>query len=584
MESPVRLYVYDLSQGMAAMLSRQLTGRYIEGIWHTSVVVYGTEYYFGQGIMQSRPGSTHHGAPMKDIDMGTTQIPKDVFLQYLDSMRETWTADRYHLLDNNCNHFSNELCGFLVGKEIPSHITSLPADFLGTPFGQQILPMLENMFGPSQIARSATAGANAASRAAASNSLSPGLASMVGNIAAAAQSAPLSQTALQTATNLLQLESILASHRCVAVDFTSESCPPCRVISPVFEELIAERNSGYRQTGIGEAARSDMNKIVGVKVEVGRARDIATKYQITATPTFIFFLDGKKFSQFSGANQSELKSQIDVLLFTAFPPHPHTKLRLTTLDTVPSTPIRYTQCTQVDTMFTKLQTFLQSLHPPEHVTQSIQTIQTALKRKHEGSSTGPLNLPKDHNLALEWLVEHLDGDKIFPVLDILRLLVLDDTLRESYVAKGEGWTVMGLLYTYAKTSEPVSKAVRLMLLRLACNLFPASSPYLLSLTLTHRTSTTSTPHRTITTALLIESLLHPDTSVRQGAAALAFNIAVEEATQRRKNGGVGGAQEDEGLHEEWVSEIVAGVVKCLEGEDGDEIGEFFPFLRLLTSF
>jgi hypothetical protein len=31
--APVQLYIYDLTRGMAAQLSRQLTGRYIEGVW-----------------------------------------------------------------------------------------------------------------------------------------------------------------------------------------------------------------------------------------------------------------------------------------------------------------------------------------------------------------------------------------------------------------------------------------------------------------------------------------------------------------------------------------------------------------------
>lgn len=54
---PVQLYLYDLSRGMAKTLSPQLVGKTIEGIWHTSVVIYGVEYYFGQGIQQSLPVS-----------------------------------------------------------------------------------------------------------------------------------------------------------------------------------------------------------------------------------------------------------------------------------------------------------------------------------------------------------------------------------------------------------------------------------------------------------------------------------------------------------------------------------------------
>jgi desumoylating isopeptidase 1 len=99
--SPVALLVYDLSQGMARTLSRQLTGKQIDGIWHTAVVVYGKEYCFGQGIEILIPGHSHYGTPIDRINMGTTQIPLDVFREYIDDMKTVWTRDKYHLLDNS---------------------------------------------------------------------------------------------------------------------------------------------------------------------------------------------------------------------------------------------------------------------------------------------------------------------------------------------------------------------------------------------------------------------------------------------------------------------------------------------------
>lgn len=51
----VFLYMYDLTQGMAAMMGPSLIGRPLEAIWHTSVVVYGTEYFFGNGVFTSVP-------------------------------------------------------------------------------------------------------------------------------------------------------------------------------------------------------------------------------------------------------------------------------------------------------------------------------------------------------------------------------------------------------------------------------------------------------------------------------------------------------------------------------------------------
>ncbi|KAI3689652.1 hypothetical protein L2E82_47616 [Cichorium intybus] len=46
------LHVYALSGGLARQLSMSFLGKAIEGIWHTSVVVYGAEYFFGAGIQQ----------------------------------------------------------------------------------------------------------------------------------------------------------------------------------------------------------------------------------------------------------------------------------------------------------------------------------------------------------------------------------------------------------------------------------------------------------------------------------------------------------------------------------------------------
>lgn len=52
----VELHIYDLTNGMAAMMSQMLLGRHIEGVWHTAVVIYGREFFFGgQGIQSCLP-------------------------------------------------------------------------------------------------------------------------------------------------------------------------------------------------------------------------------------------------------------------------------------------------------------------------------------------------------------------------------------------------------------------------------------------------------------------------------------------------------------------------------------------------
>ncbi|ORZ36944.1 PPPDE putative peptidase domain-containing protein [Catenaria anguillulae PL171] len=143
---PVKLLVYDLSQGMARMVSLGLTGRQIDGIWHTSVVVHGREWYFGQGIFSTTPGVHHYGRPVRQVDMGHTDIGPDLLATLIDELRPRYRAVDYHLLDHNCNTFSNEVCELLVGRPIPDFVSNLPRDFLETPFGQSLRPVIDSFF------------------------------------------------------------------------------------------------------------------------------------------------------------------------------------------------------------------------------------------------------------------------------------------------------------------------------------------------------------------------------------------------------------------------------------------------------
>ena len=100
MSFEVVLHIYDLSQGMAAQFSRALIGRYVEGIWHTGIVVYGKEYYFGGGISYDPPRQTPFGTvlpynrlgmPTKTQMLGKTELPFEVFMEYLREISPRFT-------------------------------------------------------------------------------------------------------------------------------------------------------------------------------------------------------------------------------------------------------------------------------------------------------------------------------------------------------------------------------------------------------------------------------------------------------------------------------------------------------------
>uniref|UniRef100_A0A8C9LF48 palmitoyl-protein hydrolase n=1 Tax=Pavo cristatus TaxID=9049 RepID=A0A8C9LF48_PAVCR len=85
---PVKLYVYDLSKGMARRLSPLMLGKHRTG--HTSIIVHKDEFYFGaEGISSCAPGGTILGPPDSVIDLGNTEVTEEIFLEYLSSLGES---------------------------------------------------------------------------------------------------------------------------------------------------------------------------------------------------------------------------------------------------------------------------------------------------------------------------------------------------------------------------------------------------------------------------------------------------------------------------------------------------------------
>ncbi|KAJ8683152.1 hypothetical protein QAD02_018944 [Eretmocerus hayati] len=154
MGTTVEVFVYDLTRGMAAAMSQMLVGRHLDGIWHTAVVAYGREYFFGpQGIQSVRPGSTELQEPQKIEKVGQTYLPYSVFWEYINGLGTSkFAPGTYNLFKHNCNNFSDELCHFLVGTGIPKYILDLPEEILQTPFGQTLRPIIE------RVSNGATAG------------------------------------------------------------------------------------------------------------------------------------------------------------------------------------------------------------------------------------------------------------------------------------------------------------------------------------------------------------------------------------------------------------------------------------------
>lgn len=83
-------------------------------------------------------------------------------------------------------------------------------------------------------------------------------------------------------TNSASFNNFLKSNRATVAFFTDQTCAPCKIIEPVFDRLSEEKG------GNNGAA------FAKIDIDVGMGQALAAEWGIRATPTFIFFLDGKK--------------------------------------------------------------------------------------------------------------------------------------------------------------------------------------------------------------------------------------------------------------------------------------------------
>jgi hypothetical protein len=60
-------------------------------------VCFGKEFYYGGGISWDRPGMTPFGRPTKSVSIGFTEIPEDLFMEFLRENRQEWSMQSYNV-------------------------------------------------------------------------------------------------------------------------------------------------------------------------------------------------------------------------------------------------------------------------------------------------------------------------------------------------------------------------------------------------------------------------------------------------------------------------------------------------------
>lgn len=480
-----------------------MTGVQIDAIYHTAVVFNNVEYFFGQGIHRKVPGSTHHGQPMSIVKLGETELPLDVIEEYIESLESVYTPESYDLFVHNCNNFSQDLAMFLVGKSIPGQIRALPETFLNTPMGQMLRGQIDQSMRTMTQAPDAVAGRNVSKTPTITqNGVTKGTSRVTAPVFVNGEHYHVEGRVHQV-TSTSELDQLLrsAESSCAVVFFTSATCPPCKIVYPAYDELAAEAG----------------DRAVLIKIDISNAYDVALRYSVRATPTFITFLKGKKEDEWAGANEAQLRGNVRLLVQTAHPQHPHSRLRLPTLQRFVKSPIMYTRVPPLDKLLTKIGAPAQEA--------AVQDLVKFIKlRAAEGMAEAAL--PDLHRFG-DFIASSFDKLPLgshFAVVDLVRAAAADPRV-SSFLVVEENQRTLSTLIPADRDYSSAPYNLQAVTLQLACNLF-GSTVFQESL---HHASSKL---RVIIEHVASSGLLSTHSNARALSAALVYNLAAFDHNER----------------------------------------------------
>ena len=299
-----------------------------------------------------------------------------------------------------------------------------------------------------------------------------------------------------------------------------------------------------------------------------------------------------------GINVHELRAQIDMVLFEAFPrelclilqvhhliilfysAHAHSSLSLPNLETVSMEPIIFRTISSLDAVAAKLSHFIDSSElSAEEKTRTKETIESAtlpfLKLQVLPSGKSAVkSLSSLAPMLTKWtdtskmLISALPSEQLFPVVDLWRIGFLSTTVGtwvsgEHTVTPDITTSIIDELLRKAE-QKPLPRSFTITLLKCFSNAFGV-------LPLSRRLLVPG-PLREKLTDLAISQLLEEEDQIRAAAASLVFNIASCVQKMRAEDETI--PQFHVGFDVEWEIEVVSAVIEGIRREGSEEIRKF----------
>ena len=144
----VNLLMYDISNKSTKTFAPLLFGQTIEGVWHSSLLVFEKEWWYGGALFRSKPYSTPFGRPVRTVRLGMTFFTDQELHGFAaERLTEKFNEKTYDVISNNCNHFTDDMAFFLIGERIPTDVLLQSKKLLSGGLAWMLRPFLNRWLG-----------------------------------------------------------------------------------------------------------------------------------------------------------------------------------------------------------------------------------------------------------------------------------------------------------------------------------------------------------------------------------------------------------------------------------------------------